>query len=96
MVGNGIEDLAPPQFDSDAINKKYVDTDTWCVRGIPRESETIDNIRVIGTFTEDNFSIIRNTQPTLTFDGDGIKTSKTLIFNTDVGPLGSNLHGFKF
>jgi hypothetical protein len=86
MVDNRVEDLAPPQFDSDATNKKYLDTNTWSVCGNPRDSE---NSRVIGTLGEENFSIIRNTQLMLTFDGDGIKISKTFIFNTDVGPLGS-------
>jgi hypothetical protein len=59
---NRISDLAPPQVDSDATNKKYVDTNSWSVRGNPLESETIDNTRVIGTLGEENFSIIRNNQ----------------------------------
>jgi hypothetical protein len=89
MGTNRISDLAPPQVDSDATNKKYVDTNSWSVRGNPLESETIDNTRVIGTLGEENFSIIRNNRTMFTFDGEGVRTSQTFIFDTNEGPLGS-------
>jgi hypothetical protein len=89
MGTNRISDLVPPQVDSDATNKKYVDTNSWSVRGNPREGESSDDTRVLGTLGEENFSIIRNNRTMCTFDYEGVKTSQIFILDTNEGPLGS-------
>jgi hypothetical protein len=89
MDMNRISDLAPPQVDSDATNKKYVDKNSWSVHGNPCEGESSDDSRVIGTLGEENFSIIRNSRTMFTFDGEGVRTSQSFILDTNEAPLDS-------